>query len=249
MRIIGKLKAKLGFGQSYIEDPVPKDLETEKTFLNIYEKCRPFTMTSPERMFSLHKAVEYVASHGIEGDFVECGVWKGGSAMMMASSLLLNNDQRNIYLYDTFEGMSEPNEKDKDLYGNSADELLKESDKYSDRSIWCYSTLEQVQQNIYSTNYPKGKIHFIRGKVEDTIPNTIPKKIALLRLDTDWFDSTYHELVHLYPLLSNKGILIIDDYGHWEGARKAVDQYFKEMNIVPLMHRIDYTGRILQKLD
>lgn len=249
MRIIGKLKAKLGFGQSYIEDPVPKDLESEKTFLNIYEKCRPFTMTSPERMYSLHKAIEYVVANGIEGDIVECGVWKGGSAMMMIHSLVLNHEQRNIYLYDTFEGMSEPNEKDKDLYGNSADELLKESDKFSDRSIWCYSTLEQVQQNINSINYPQDKIHFVKGKVEQTIPNTIPEKIALLRLDTDWFDSTYHELIHLYPLLSNKGILIIDDYGHWEGAKKAVDQYFKEINIVPLLHRIDYTGRVLQKLD
>lgn len=249
MRIIGKLKAKLGFGQSYIEDAPPKDLEKEKSFLTIYEKCKPFTMTSAERMFSLHKAVEYVVGNGIEGDFVECGVWKGGSAMMMAHSLLLNNDQRDIFLYDTFEGMSEPNEQDRDLYGNSADALLKESDKFSDRSVWCYSTLEDVQKNIYSTNYSKEKIHFIKGKVEQTIPDVIPHKIALLRLDTDWFDSTYHELIHLYPLLSNKGILIIDDYGHWEGARKAVDQYFKERNILPLMHRIDYTGRILQKID
>lgn len=247
MKIIGKLKAKLGFGQSYIEDPVPKDLQNENVFYKIYEKCKPFTMTSPERMFSLHKAVEYIIGHKIEGDFVECGVWKGGSAMMMAHSLLLSNTQRDIYLYDTFEGMSEPNEKDKDLHGNSADKLLKESNKYSDRSIWCYSTLEQVQQNIYSTNYRKDKIHFVKGKVEETIPNTVPQKIALLRLDTDWFDSTYHELIHLYPLLSNKGILIIDDYGHWEGARKAVDQYFKEKNIFPLMHRIDYLEEFCKK--
>ena len=76
----------------------------------------------------------------------------------------------------------------------------------------------------------------------------MPKQIALLRLNTDWFESTYHELVHLYPLLSKGGVLIIDDYGHWQGARKAVDTYFKEQGIYPLLHRIDYTGRIMQKL-
>lgn len=249
MGVISKLKAKLGFKQDNIENPIPEDLEIEENFKKIYERCRSFTMTSPERMFALHKAVEYIVDHKIEGDFVECGVWKGGSSMMMAHTLLLVNDHRTLYLYDTFEGMSEPKTEDKDLYGNKADELLKRSDKNSDYSIWCYSTLETVQKNIYSTGYPKNKIRFIKGKVEETIPLTVPQKISLLRLDTDWFDSTYHELVHLYPLLSQKGILIIDDYGHWQGARKAVDQYFREINIHPLMNRIDYTGRILQKID
>jgi len=109
---------------------------------------------------------------------------------------------------------------------------------------WCYSPLEEVQKNLYSTNYPKEKITFIKGKVEETIPNIIPEKISILRLDTDWYESTYHELMHLFPRLSKGGVLIIDDYGHWKGSREAVDKYLKENEISMLLNRIDYTGRI-----
>ena len=81
-------------------------------------------------------------------------------------------------------------------------------------------------------------INFVRGKVEDTIPKNMPEKIALLRLDTDWYESTYHELKYLFPLLSKNGVLIIDDYGHWKGAKKAVDQYFGENNIQIFLKKI-----------
>lgn len=245
MGIIGKLKRKLGFLPN---NTIPKDLEVEHDFLSIYSKCKPYTMTSIERMFSLYKAVSHVTQHNVEGDFVECGVWKGGSSMLAAYTFLSNNSARNMYLYDTYEGMSDPKEEDKDMYGNKADELLNTSDKNDDNSIWCYSGLNEVKQNLYSTEFPKEKLNFIQGKVEETIPAIVPDKIAILRLDTDWFESTYHELVHLYPKLSKNGILIIDDYGYWQGARKAVDQYFGENNIFPLMHRIDNTGRIIQKM-
>ncbi|MFX1257024.1 MAG: TylF/MycF/NovP-related O-methyltransferase [Promethearchaeota archaeon] len=98
------------------------------------------------------------------------------------------------------------------------------------------------------TGYPKESVVYIKGKVENTIPNMIPEKISLLRLDTDWYNSTYHELKHLYPILSQKGIIIIDDYGHWKGARKATDNYFKENNVQILLNRIDYKGRLGIKL-
>ena len=100
-----------------------------------------------------------------------------------------------------------------------------------------------MKNNLYSTGYPKDKLIFVKGKVEDTIPGTLPEKIAILRLDTDWYESTYHELLHLYPLLSEKGFLIIDDYGYWQGAREAVEQYFKENNIKMFMNRLDMSAR------
>jgi O-methyltransferase len=87
------------------------------------------------------------------------------------------------------------------------------------------------------------------GKVEDTFPKDTPDKIAILRLDTDWYESTRHELIHLYPKLSIGGVLIIDDYGHWEGARKAVDEYINDNTLRILLNRIDYTGRIAVKMD
>ncbi|MES2734297.1 MAG: TylF/MycF/NovP-related O-methyltransferase [Bacteroidota bacterium] len=228
--------------QQVYGQPVPNELEPE--FLALYEKCRPFTMTTLERMYSAYKAATYVAQHQIPGAIVECGVWKGGSSMMMALALLQKGVQdRDVYLFDTFEGMPEPGEKDQDLKGTSAYGTWQEG-QTDQVNTWCYSPLEEVQQNLISTGYPKEKIHFIKGKVEDTIPKTIPSAIALLRLDTDWYDSTYHELVHLYPLLSQRGVLIIDDYGHWQGAREATDQYFVENKVAMLLNRIDYTGRI-----
>jgi hypothetical protein len=151
---------------------------------------------------------------------------------------------REIYLYDTFEGMSEPTQLDKLSTGTEADELLKISDKEDPTSVWCFSTLEEVQKNVGSLKYSSDLVHYVKGKVEDTIPATLPLKIALLRLDTDWYESTAHELKYLYPLLVPGGVIIIDDYGHWEGARKAVDEYIADNKLPLLLARIDYTGRI-----
>ena len=103
------------------------------------------------------------------------------------------------------------------------------------------------EQNVFSTGYPKERIHFIKGKVEETLPKHAPGKIALLRLDTDWYESTAHEMTHLYPRLSENGVLIIDDYGHWQGARQAVDEYFARQEFRPLLTRMDYSARMLVK--
>ncbi len=209
---------------------------------------RPFTMTSPERVLALRQSVQYVVKHGIQGDIVECGVWKGGSMMAVARTLLESGVvDRNLRLFDTFEGMSVPTQEDVSLEGESAADLLSKSSKESSL-VWACGAIEEVKRNLLSTGYPAERMSFIRGKVEQTIPESAPTKIALLRLDTDWYESTYHELFHLYPRLSPGGVLIIDDYGHWAGARKAVDTYFAEHNLQVLLNRIDYTGRICVKI-
>jgi hypothetical protein len=208
--------------------------------------ARPFTMTSLERMAALLKAVTYVTQSGIPGDIAECGVWRGGSMMTVALTLLAHGDRsRSLYLFDTFEGMSPPSGDDKSLDGIAADVQLERDPQGT--GVWCYASLDDVRANILSTGYPADKIHLIKGKVEDTIPRNIPSSLSLLRLDTDWYESTKHELRHLYPLLNTRGILIIDDYGHWQGAKKAVDEYFAELEVKDYLHRIDYTGRILVK--
>jgi hypothetical protein len=212
-------------------------------------KVEPFTMTSQERIFGLIEAVKYINANKIEGDIVECGVWKGGSMLAIAETLLKFNDkERRLYLYDTFEGMSEPTEQDISFNNQKADQLL-DADKDKDKNlIWAYSTLDTVKQTMSLSNYPAENIQYIKGKVEDTIPTTIPENIALLRLDTDWYESTKHELIHLYPRLVKGGVLIIDDYGFWKGARKAVDEYIAENNIQILLNRLDDTGRVAVKL-
>jgi hypothetical protein len=219
------------------------DITGDAEFSELYAKCSDYTMTSPERMFALHTAVNYVVDNGIEGDIVEAGVWRGGSTMMAALSLLQRGDNaRKLWLYDTFEGMSEPTDIDKAFDGESA------QTQYETIEGWCEANLDDVQTNLGLTDYPADKITYVEGKVEDTIPaKGIPERIALLRLDTDWYESTKVELEHLYPLLESGGVLIIDDYGHWQGARQAVDEYFAENNIKLLLNRIDYTGRIAVK--
>lgn len=223
--------------------------KTDPIFNDIYQKCRDYTMTSQQRLYSLYIATRYVIENKIPGDVVECGVWKGGSSMLAALTMLsMENTDRNIHLYDTYQGMSEPTPHDiSDFEGDPRKTW--EREKKDELNLWCYSPLEDVQKNMFSTGYPKDKIFFIKGKVEDTIPQIIPKEISILRLDTDWYESTYHELSYLFPRLSINGVLIIDDYGHWKGSRKAVDKYIKENNLKLLLNPIDYTGRIAVKTE
>lgn len=225
---------------------VPVDMEEE--FKEIHKLAQPYSMVSPERLYATYQAIKYVEANHIEGDVVECGVWKGGNSMVMALTLLkCDSRKRSIYLYDTFEGMVEPGEKDIDFKGrHSRGEWQKH--QAQDVNEWCYSPLEEVKQHMASTGYPVEKIHFIKGKVEDTIPDTMPRKIAVLRLDTDWYESTVHELNHLFPRISDRGVLLIDDYGHWKGQREAVDSYFAD-KFIPFLSRTDYSGRMMIKLD
>jgi O-methyltransferase len=220
---------------------------TEK-IIEIYETIKPFTMTSRDRVCSLVQAVDYILKNNIPGDFVECGVWKGGSSMAMALACLKEKvSDRHLYLYDTFSGMSEPTEHDISYSGLNAMEKYIEK-KYDDQVCdWCYSSLENVKKNLDSTSYPKEKIHFQVGKVEETLPNCKHSSIALLRLDTDWYESTKIELEILFPKLSKGGILIIDDYGSWDGAKKAVDEYFTNYPSPVFLSRIDRSGRLVVK--
>lgn len=247
--ILNKVFGRLGLQVVPLVKTTPPDIESDPSFIRAYNVCKSFTMTSPERLFSLYHSIHYVVKNDIAGDFVECGVWKGGSSMMIAHVLKeLGVTNRKIWMYDTYEGMSEPDEIDKDYSGKSAVSQLQAADKKNSNSVWCYSSLDEVKNNMETTGYPMNNIKFIKGKVEDSIPNEIPQAIALLRLDTDWYASTMHELIHLYPLLKEKGVLIIDDFGHWEGAKKAVLEYFQKNSLYPLLSRIDDTGRILLKI-
>ena len=242
-KVKNKLKGKNNSSYAYSD--------MEPAFMKICEFCKPYTMTTIERMYAIFKAVQYITENNIEGDFVECGVWRGGSSMMIAKALIhFGVSDRKIYLYDTYEGMSAPTSKDVTHEGNSAQTLLEEEiSNKKNASIWAIAGLEDVKKNLHLTAYPEKQLIFVKGKVEDTIPKTIPAKISLLRLDTDWYESTRHELIHLYPVLVNKGVLIIDDYGHWRGSREATDQYFKQTQQSILLNRIDYTGRLGLKVN
>ena len=244
MKQIKKIILKILF--LFKKEEIPLDIKNNKEFIEIYNQCKKYTMTSIERMYTLYNWVKHIIDNKIEWDFVECWVWKWWSSMIIAltlKQLWINN--RKIYLYDTFEWMSEPTDNDFDIIWRVAKEELKIKDK--DENIWCYSPIEEVKNNLFSTWYPKENIIFIKWKVEDTIPETIPDKISLLRLDTDWYESTKHEMIHLFPILEKNWILIIDDFWHWEGSKKAILEYFKNNNLNYFINRIDNTWVLIQK--
>lgn len=226
----------------------PPDFDTRTA--DIARAVKPYTMTMPERIYALCEAVRYLHRNDIGGAIVECGVWRGGSIMAAAKTLLdLGVTDRDLYLFDTFEGMTPPTEHDVDLNGNPATAFFNDTDHTAPDgglgfSLVVPSSLEEVRASVTSTGYPMEHVFFVVGKVEDTIPASAPADIALLRLDTDWYTSTRHELEYLYPRIRSGGVLIIDDYGHWRGSRQAVDEYVAQNAVPILLNRIDYSGRI-----
>jgi hypothetical protein len=223
--------------------------QNQSRFEEYYEICRKESLNvSKERFVSLYQALNYVYKNKIEGDFVECGVFMGGSAMMMAY-LMIEYDQnddfkKKIWLYDTYAGMANPGIYDENILNVKAlPELKKNKKKKNSKDIWAFSPLEYVRENISKTGVNLEKIFFIKGLVEETLKNKKPDKIALLRLDTDFYESTKIELEELYPLLEVGGVIIIDDYGHWKGCKKAVDEYFEDKKNI-FFQQIDYSGLI-----
>lgn len=219
----------------------------EPAFAPLWRRSAEYTETSPERMYGLYQAVKHVARNDIPGDIVECGVWRGGSAMLAALTLLEVGDrQRRLCLYDTFSGMSEPTPRDVDMYGLRMTDIWDEVRDDPDNRVIARAPRDEVLENLASTGFPSSRITAVEGKVEDSLPQHAPDRIAVLRLDTDWYESTRHELECLYPRLTPGGILIVDDYGYFEGARQAVDEYFARSG-APLLNRLDYTGRLAVK--
>ncbi len=223
--------------------------DMDPNFLPIYEACRQYSMTSAERMYALYQAIHYIARSDIPGAIVECGVWRGGSMMVAAKTLMrLKQCDRKLYLYDTYEGLPKPqSDIDVDMWDQRAIDGWMPKRDSDTSSSWAKAELEEVRKNLLATGYPPENIVFVKGMVEETIPAQTPDAIALLRLDTDWYQSTKHEMTYLFPLLEQNGIVIFDDYGHFKGARKAVDEYIAEHKIPLLLNRIDYSGRMAVK--
>jgi glycosyltransferase involved in cell wall biosynthesis len=218
--------------------------DIEEAAARTWEVVRPYTMTSPQRVAALCDAVRYICAHGIRGDIVECGVWRGGSMLAAARTLLeCGDDERTLWLYDTFSGMTPPDDVDRRLDDRArAADLLAGSTRGAD--IWAVADLEEVKRTMSLCAYPEDKIRYVAGPIERTLPETSPREVALLHLDTDWYASTRHELVHLFPRLSASGVLIVDDYGYWEGQRKAVDEYLASIDTPVFLARIDQAARI-----
>jgi O-methyltransferase len=229
--------------QYYHEVGIPVELSPfEKDAIYRFS---PFSMTSFARLSAIAISMKYINENIIEGALVECGVWAGGSIGLAAFLSQQNGETRDVVLFDTFQGMTAP----------SVDDSLEAHEGYKNTlmddgtSSWCAVNLADVKTNLASAGIEMDNLNFVVGDVSVTLTekSNIPEKIAFLRLDTDWFQSTYDELIHLYPRLVPGAIVIIDDFGAWEGARSAVVKYFVENRLHPLMLPIDNTGRIFIK--
>jgi predicted O-methyltransferase YrrM len=221
---------------------LPPDFSSDEA--RLYFRVRPWTLTSPERVVSLARAAEHVLGAGVRGDFVECGVWQGGSAMVMASALANHGAKRELWLYDVWDRATMPVPVEMD--GPHAVPLWT---AYQEGKGALCPELETARRNVSDTGLPASGVHFVRGPVEQTIPAQAPERIALLRLDTDYYESTKHELLHLFPRLSSGGVLILDDYGApgFPGAKAAVDEYFASQGLRLLLNRIDSDARLVVK--
>ena len=222
--------------------------KSEKSILDV---CSKYSMTGYERMYFLIKAIEHIKYDKIDGDFVECGVWKGGNLILFEKMMEKLKIKRKIYAYDTFEGMPEPGKFDYTYKKESAKKIINSlRQKKADPKkniVLAECSLEKVKQNYNKNTKLNKNLTCVKGQVEKTlkIKKNLPKKISILRIDTDWYESTKVELEILFPLLSKNGFLIIDDYGYWSGAKKAVDNYFQKKSVS--LFKIDFTSRFVIK--
>lgn len=225
------------------EHPSTYRIDLEVDFIKLWKQASPYTMISMERGYAVYQGIQHILKHDLPGDFVECGVWKGGTCILMALTLLQAGCRdRTIWLYDTFRGMTEPGPED--IIASSGQAV---SERWHEG--WWAVSPENVLKNLLTSSYPEKRLRLVEGDVCETLKSQKPESISLLRLDTDWYESTRAELEILYPLLVQKGVLIIDDYGHFSGSRQAVDEYFSNTKNAPLMQRSDYTGRLAVKLN
>lgn len=245
-RPVRTLLGRLGY-ELVRSGPAPVTLppDCDDFTASVIERVAPYTLTSVERIMGLVEAVRYVVRAEVPGDIVECGVWRGGSMMVVALALVeLGVTDRDLHLFDTFTRTPDPGEEDVDSAGVPAADII---DELRTAEAFRYLPMAEVEQLLRDTGYPAHRLHFVPGMVEDTIPAAAPPAIALCRLDTDWYASTAHELEHLWPRITARGVLLIDDYGEFRGARKAVDEYLAAHGERVLLHRMDYTGRLVLK--
>jgi hypothetical protein len=196
------------------------------------KKCSPFTLTNPVRMGMLWDAIETVHKEEIPGCFIEAGVYKGGSSMLAAYAMKHFDMGRDIFMFDTFKGMTEPCEHDYKLNREKdPGQYLKKwkSKKATTHNTWCYASYPEVLNNINSVGY--AFFDMITGNVIDTVRTGMCAKIAVLRIDVDFYDATKHLLEQWYEQVMPGGYIIFDDYWCWNGTHKAVNEFFESNDI------------------
>jgi len=223
------------------DDSVPVEFSKIEREVFHYIFDNKLTMVSPQRLIATILASKYVVDSEINGDFVECGVWRGGNSLAAKMIFEAYGCEKTVYLFDTFSGMTQPADSDWRIRGGAS-----AKQEFEEIDYWCYATLDDVKKNFEKAHVNMNGVKFVVGDVSETllIDENLPKNISVLRLDTDWYESTLIEMEKLYPLLSTKGVLLIDDYGYWDGARKAIEHFFQNpAHKRPFIQLTDREGR------
>jgi hypothetical protein len=196
----------------------------------LYKQVSPFSMMSHARLKGIFRGVRDVVRRKVKGDLVECGTARGGCSALMGLTCRQIQTSRKIWVYDTFEGLPAPTQEDPDF------DLAKsfEGD--------CRGDYDEVRE-LFERFQILDDVQMVKGLFQDTLPSSEIQQIALLHLDGDWYDSTWVCLEQLYDKVTPGGVIQIDDYGHWAGARKALHKFFDQRKIQVDLQYLDYTGR------
>lgn len=197
----------------------------------ILRTVRSYTMVGVPRLRTLYRLAQRAIAEGIPGAFVECGTYNGGSGAVLAH--VAARDHRSVWLFDSFEGLPEPVAEDGEAASAWAGGCVGQESKVAD-------VLGRVGANT-------DEVHIVKGWFNETLAPAPTGPIALLHLDGDWYESTREILLALYDRVDPRGFLAIDDYGHWPGCRRAVDEFFRERKQEPEIFQSDYTGAWLVK--
>lgn len=214
---------------------------------SLFLKVLPYTMVSYKALSATYELAQKIEDKKLQGAFVECGVWKGGAAGILASVAQRAHSSRQIWLCDSFEGLPEPRAEDgaraKEYAGGKSSGTLSSINQ-------CVGPLEDVRTLFFSKlKLPGGAIHIEQGWFQDTLPKAKEKigPIALLRMDADWYESTKIILECLFDNVVSGGWVIIDDYNCWEGCKKAVDEFLRQRGISVHLENIDDAAAYFQK--
>ena len=217
--------------------------EATEEELKIIDNFTESSLTTKANLWSIIQSLKYLDNNNIDGDVVECGVYKGGTLAMILRFLNNLKISRKIYGYDKFEeGLRyiKLTSHDKTIKGESFLDFSNDNIHKNDKQ-------KNFNPIKYLPEIESDNVILVKGDIHETLTKekNIPKNIAFLRMDTDFYSSTKTQLEILFPRLVNGGVLHIDDYGTCPGVKKAVDDYFQSESI--WLHRVDYTCRLLIK--
>lgn len=230
-------------------DRPPAELGVEVIELINEVHSKILTHSSKQRLYATALAIEYVKRKGLSGAFVECGIWKGGNALVAKKAADAIGDSREFFLYDTYTGHLPPGERDVSLE-NGTHAVEKYQTIVESSGSWGAVSVEEVKENFHSHGVSLKNVNFIAGDMMATLldPSLIPGRVSVLRLDTDWYEPTKLQLETFWPILEKGGVLLLDDYGHWAGSKAAVDEYFAENGIDVFLTFTDWSGRAAVKV-